>query len=729
MHQPYKYNHPDSVTSIGSYAFGYCENLLSITVSSGNAVYDSRNNCNAIIETSTNNLIFGCNSTVIPDSVTIIGDAAFYYCNGLTNIAIPENVISIGADAFHFCTSLTSISIPSCVTSIADYAFAGCSSLESINIGGGVKNLGKSILWACESLTSITVSPGNANYDSRKNCNAIIEKSTNTLIAGCKNTIIPNGVTSIGDDAFDYCTSLTSIIIPDSIISIGEEAFYNCTGLISITIPDSVTSIGNYAFYMVPNIIYTENMTATGSPWDARCVNGYVDGNLVYKDSTKTELCACSSSVTGSITIPDSVTSLGTSAFGGCNGLTSIAIPDSITSIGASAFGGCNGLTCVTIPNSVESIGDYAFYNCTSLTSVIIPDSITSIADGVFSCSGLTSITIPNSVTSIGNWAFDFCTSLISITIPSSVTCIGDIVFYHCTSLTSITIPDSVTSIGNDVFDDCPDDMVIIGYADTCAQEYAEKNNITFIDVETHSHSYTSVVTPPTCTAKGYTTYTCECGDSYVSDYTEMVAHSLIHHDAKAATCTEDGHKSYDTCSNCDYTTYEAVKASGHSFTWVYNNDATTEKDGTETQVCSVCSTKGETRTKEGTKLLEPVNPNANAVIHIAEANSYDYRTIITIEATATDVDEEYYLAIYIGGKEVARGDNKSASYKYGELKADLEYEVKVVDKDGNVAKDGSENFLSKQGEITCNKSFFKRLIAFFKSLFGLLPKVTVKPD
>ena len=173
-----------------------------------------------------------------------------------------------------------------------------------------------------------------------------------------------------------------------------------------------------------------------------------------------------------SVTIPDSVTSIGDEAFRNCNGLTSVTIPDSVTSIGDYAFYGCSGLTSVTIPDSVTSIGNYAFYGCSGLTSVTIPDSVTSIGHDAFHfCSGLTSVTIPDSVTSIGSSAFKNCSGLASVTIPDSVTNIGYRVFEHCSGLTSVTIPDSVTSIGDSAFYGCsgltsvtiPDSVTSIG--------------------------------------------------------------------------------------------------------------------------------------------------------------------------------------------------------------------------------------------------------------------------
>ena len=235
----------------------------SLIVVEGNPVYDSRNNCNAIIETATNKLLHGCKNTVIPSSVTSIGDRAFMDCSGLTSISIPSSVTSIGNSAFYGCSGLTSISIPSSVISIGSSAF----------------------IW-CSGLTTITVDADNSVYDSRNNCNAIIKTATNELISGCKNTVIPSTVTSIGGNAFYGCSGLTSISIPSSVTSIGNFAFYGCSSLTIISIPSSVTSIGESAF--------------------TNC-----------------------SSLT-SISIPSSVISIGNSAFSNCPSLTSVTCKSSI---------------------------------------------------------------------------------------------------------------------------------------------------------------------------------------------------------------------------------------------------------------------------------------------------------------------------------------------------------------------------------------------------------------
>ena len=206
---------------------------------------------------------------------------------------------------------------------------------------------------------------------------------------------IGNGVTSIGDKAFQSCASLSSVIIPDGVTSIGNNAFNGCYALSSVIIPDGVTSIGNNAF------------------------NG----------------CYALSSVI----IPDSVTNIGQAAFNGCYALSSITIPDSVRSIGDKAFQSCYSLSSITIPNSVTTIKGGAFSGCASLSSVIIPNSVTSIGDNAFNgCYSLSSITIPNSVTNIGQAAFNGCYALSSITIPNSVTSIGQAAFSGCAYMSFI---------------------------------------------------------------------------------------------------------------------------------------------------------------------------------------------------------------------------------------------------------------------------------------------------
>ena len=243
---------PKNVTSIDR-SFNACSSLESIVVEEGNTVYDSRNNCNALIETASNTLIRGCQNSIIPESITTIGFSAFTQCYGLTSITIPNSVTSIENSAFWDCSNLTSISIPNSVDNIGESSFGYCGRLESIVVEGG-----------------------NTKYDSRNNCNALIETASNTLIRGCKNTIIPEGITTIGHSAFSACDDITSVTIPNSVTSIGDDAFGNCFNLTSITIPENVVVIDRCAFdacSALPSITIPNSVTSIGERAFSYCLS------------------------------------------------------------------------------------------------------------------------------------------------------------------------------------------------------------------------------------------------------------------------------------------------------------------------------------------------------------------------------------------------------------------------------------------------------------------------
>ena len=237
---------PSSITFIDDRAFHGCGDLTSLMVESGNPIYDSREGCNAIIETASNTLIVGSRTSFIPDGISSIGGGAFSYNKGLTSISIPESVTSIGWTAFEE-TGLTSVAIPESVTSIGSFAFTG-TDITSVSIPKSVTSIGQGAFSRCQNLTSVQVEEGNPVYDSRGNCNAIIETASNTLIEGWKFSSIPNSITSLGEGAFSGCYDMKSFNIPSSVTRIGSEAFWGC-GLTSVSIPESVTSIGTYAFY------------------------------------------------------------------------------------------------------------------------------------------------------------------------------------------------------------------------------------------------------------------------------------------------------------------------------------------------------------------------------------------------------------------------------------------------------------------------------------------------
>ena len=238
---------PRSVIFIDSWAFHGNAGLSSIVVEEGNAVYDSRGNCNAIIETATNKLFKGCKTTRIPNDVVTIGETSFYDCTALTECVIPTSVTKIERCAFTGCTALVSIDIPNSINSIGEYAFIR-SGLTSIFLPASVTFLGTNPFRSCPDMISMTVDMDNPVFDSRDGCNAIVQTSTNTLVSGCKATIIPNTVTRIGTEAFSDCQGLTSIIIPRSVRVIGNMAFYSCDTLASLTLPSGVNTIKEHAF-------------------------------------------------------------------------------------------------------------------------------------------------------------------------------------------------------------------------------------------------------------------------------------------------------------------------------------------------------------------------------------------------------------------------------------------------------------------------------------------------
>ena len=308
---------PNSVTIIGDYAFSACSGMTSATIPNS-------------VTSIGNYAFYNCSSLTfitIPNRVTSIGSYAFSGCSGLTSVTIPNSVTSIGSFAFYGCSGLTSVTIPNSVTSIDNYAFSNCSGLTSVTIPNSVISIGSPAFSGCSNLATITVDAGNTVYNSPDGSNAIIETMSNTLVAGCKNTTIPNSVTSIGGCAFYNCSGLTSITIPNNVTSIAGSAFSDCTGLTSVTFGNRLTSIGGCAFYNCSGLT--------------------------------------------SITIPNSVTSIGEIAFTWCSGLTSLTIPNGVTRIRDDTFRGCTGLTSITLGSSMTTIGAEAFVICTAVTKIL----------------------------------------------------------------------------------------------------------------------------------------------------------------------------------------------------------------------------------------------------------------------------------------------------------------------------------------------------------------------
>ncbi len=408
------------VSCIGNYVFDNRSDIISVNIPDsikciGDCAFDS---CTEL------------KNIIIPNGVITIGDYAFRGCSGLTEITIPDGITFIPYAAFFNCTGLENVILGDHITQISDYAFYGCLGLTEVIIPDSVTSIGR---YAFPNSTNIVInalspaavglngfiSPENQNYKIKIAISGSNKSLEIVKYLGLENeVIIPDNIeeiriTTIGSSAFSGCSGMSRLTIPDSLTSIGSSAFYNCTGLTDLIIPGCVLSIGNNAFFGITNVIYSGN--ATGSPWGARVVNGFSEGALIFSNSDKKILCACSENAT-EVYIPESVTNIGGKAFYGCSEITSIVIPQNVSSIGEDAFYGCTGLKTVYY-NAVDAVAngtvgtytskEYPPFAFSAVETVYIGESVTRLPDRIFSlCPFLKKVFFPDVIMSISEKLF-----------------------------------------------------------------------------------------------------------------------------------------------------------------------------------------------------------------------------------------------------------------------------------------------------------------------------------
>ena len=753
---------PDSVTRIGEYSFDDCIKLENIKIPDGVTVIGSRafKSCKSI------------KRITIPDSVNFIGDWAFYGCYGLTEIIIPDSVMTIGENTFKYCKGLKTVSIGSGVKIIGKWAFAKCDSLTEIAIPANVIAIECTAFSDCESLGKITVDSNNLYY-SNDDYGVLFNKDKTTLIqypsgSASTNYVIPNSVTTLCTYAFCYASNLESVTIPDSITSLDDFVFDNKYDLIlyykgtqaqwdELLANNSETSeyLKNYTVICIDNTTYP---------------SGICGDNLIWLFNAETNTLTISG--TGAMydyEIDDVSGFINQPWYNFSRDIKHIVVEDGVTSIGEAAFISCDA-TDITIGDSVISIGNEALDHCDELTNIIVDEDNPYYSNDEFGVlfnkdkttliyyplgSQRESYTIPDGVTTIKRYAFDDCGKVLkSVTVPKSVTTIENLAISQYSAFTSFVINYLGTETEWNAIDGSDDISFWTG--------------VTFAEQE-HKHNYESAITAPTCTERGYTTYTCECGDSYVDDYVDATGHSHTSEVSTPATHTETGIMTYTcvcgdtyteaieklekhnyeivvtvpTCTEQGYRTYtcecgdsyvdDYVDATGHNYSSEITIPATHTTTGIMTYTCAC----GDSYT-EVIEKLEKHNYESVVTAPTCTAQGYTTYTcecgdsyvadyVDALGHTPANAVEENYVATTC-----TENGSKDVVIYCSVCDDEISRETVTLDATGHTDNDGDgycdadNELLDPTVECDCNchnnglANFLWKIINFFNKLFGL---------
>lgn len=383
-------------------------------------------------------------SVTFPTSLVTLDYGAFWGCYNLRKISLPYGVKNIESYAFYNCSSLEDFDLPESVETISAYAFQLCGKLTKMVIPAGTKKIAGGLFVFSKGMASLSVSPDNPIYDSRDNCNAIIETATNTLVVGCKTTVIPTNIKSIGKNAFYGTPDLEQVMIPEGVTSIGSYAYGECRKVKSVSIPSSVDSIGTGAFTFITDI---ESITvAADNPiYDSRN-----NCNAIIKTASNILLLGCQNTV-----IPEGIVTIADQAFCGAS-MLEFSVPEGVTRLESQAFSRCEKMQRISLPESVNYIGNSAFFTCYKLEEIVIPEAVTEIKDYAFAlCTTLSEIAVPNKVKRLEGGTFKDCSHLKKVTLGYRLENVNYSAFEKCSSLSALyansPVPPSVNKKFTDI--------------------------------------------------------------------------------------------------------------------------------------------------------------------------------------------------------------------------------------------------------------------------------------